>query len=126
MFSFSLTGVGAMSLQEIAPASMRGQAAALFAGVLNIIGAGLGPVAVGVLTDYVLRDPSAIGTAIVATCVTASVVGLALFRSGFATYSATCADAAAWRGYAGAGNPDCQGRHTFTEAGSLNRRELPT
>jgi hypothetical protein len=97
MFSFSLTGVGAMSLQEIAPASMRGQAAALFAGVLNIIGAGLGPVAVGVLTDYVLRDPSAIGTAIVATCVTASVLGVLLFRSGFATYGATCADATAWR-----------------------------
>jgi MFS family permease len=97
MFSFSLTGVGAMSLQEIAPASMRGQAAALFAGVLNIIGAGLGPVAVGVLTDYVLRDPSAIGTAILAICVTASVVGLLLFRSGFATYAATCADATGWR-----------------------------
>jgi MFS family permease len=97
MFSFSLTGVGAMSLQEIAPASMRGQAAALFAGVLNIVGAGLGPVAVGVLTDYVLRDSAAIGTAIVATCATASVVGLALFRSGFATYAATCAEAAAWR-----------------------------
>ena len=32
-------------------------------GTLNIIGAGFGPVAVGVLTDYVLRDASAIGTA---------------------------------------------------------------
>ena len=70
MFSFTLIGVGAMSLQETAPAPMRGQVAALFAGVLNIIGAGLGPVAVGVITDYVLRDPSAIGTAIVVTCVT--------------------------------------------------------
>ena len=97
MFSFTLIGVGAMSLQETAPAPMRGQVAALFAGVLNIIGAGLGPVAVGVITDYVLRDPSAIGTAIVATCVTASAIGLLLFRSGFATYAATPADATAWR-----------------------------
>jgi MFS family permease len=96
-FSFTLVGVGAMSLQETAPAPMRGQTAALFAGVLNIVGAGLGPVAVGVITDYVLRDPSAIGTAIVATCVTASGIGLLLFRSGFATYAATAADAAAWR-----------------------------
>ena len=86
-----------MSLQETAPAPMRGQVAALFAGVLNIVGAGLGPVAVGLITDYVLRDPSAIGTAIVATCVTASAIGLLLFRSGFATYAATAADAAAWR-----------------------------
>jgi hypothetical protein len=97
MFSFTLIGVGAMSLQETAPAPMLGQVAALFAGVLNIIGAGLGPVAVGVITDYVLRDPSAIGTAIVATCVSASVIGLLVFRSGFATYAATRADATGWR-----------------------------
>ena len=97
VFSFTLIGVGAMSLQETAPAPMRGQVAALFAGVLNIVGAGLGPVAVGLITDYGLRDPSAIGTAIVATCLTASAIGLLLFRSGFATYAATAADAAAWR-----------------------------
>ena len=57
VFSFTLIGVGAMSLQETAPAPMRGQVAALFAGVLNIVGAGLGPVAVGLITDYVLRTP---------------------------------------------------------------------
>jgi MFS family permease len=97
VFSFTLIGVGAMSLQETAPAPMRGQVAALFAGVLNIIGAGLGPVAVGMMTDYVLRDPSAIGTAIVVTCVAASAVGLLLFRSGFATYGQTLDAAADWR-----------------------------
>jgi MFS family permease len=97
MFSFTLVGVGAMSLQETAPGPMRGQVAALFAGVLNIIGAGLGPVAVGVITDYVLGDASAIGTAIAVTCVTASMIGLLLFRSGFASYAATCAAAADWR-----------------------------
>jgi hypothetical protein len=97
MFSFSMVGVGAMSLQETTPAPMRGQVAALFAGVLNIVGAGLGPVAVGAITDYVLRDPSAIGTAIVVTCVTASAIGLLLFRSGFASYAATLAAAADWR-----------------------------
>jgi MFS family permease len=97
MFSFTLIGVGAISLQETAPAPMRGQVAALFAGVLNIVGAGLGPVAVGAITDYVLRDPSAIGTAILVTCVTASAIGLLLFRSGFATYTATRAAATDWR-----------------------------
>ena len=111
VFSFSLLGVGAMSIQETAPAPMRGQVAALFAGVLNIVGAGLGPVAVGLITDYVLRDPSAIGTAIVVTCVTASAIGLLLFRSGFATYAATAADAAAWPGrQARAGAPGPRSR----------------
>ena len=65
---------------------MRGQIAALFTAVLTIAGAGLGPVAVGLITDYVLGDATAIGTAIAVTCVAASKVGLLLFRSGFATY----------------------------------------
>ena len=97
MFSFSLLGVGPSIIQDTAPAPMRGQVAALYTGILNIIGAGFGPVAVGVLTDYVLRDPSKIGLAIVVTCVTAGVIGLLLFRSGFATYAATRADATGWR-----------------------------
>ena len=70
-FSFSLLGVGPSIIQDTAPAPMRGQVAALYTGTLNIIGAGFGPVAVGILTDYVLRDPSKIGLAIVLTCVTA-------------------------------------------------------
>jgi MFS family permease len=97
MFSFTLIGVGPVIIQETAPAPMRGQVAALFTAVLNIVGAGLGPVAVGVMTDYVLGDASAIGTAIVATCVAGSLIGLLLYRSGFATYAATRADATVWR-----------------------------
>jgi hypothetical protein len=76
---------------------MRGQVAALYTGTLNIIGAGFGPVAVGVLTDYVLRDPSKIGLAIVITCVTAGVIGLLFFLSGTSSYAATRDDAVNWR-----------------------------
>jgi hypothetical protein len=97
VFSFTIIGVGPLIIQETAPAPMRGQVAALFTAVLNIVGAGLGPVAVGAITDYVLGDASAIGAAIAATCVTAGMVGLLLFRSGFATYAATRAAAAEWR-----------------------------
>lgn len=97
VFSFTVIGVGTVIIQETAPAPMRGQIAALYTAVLNIVGAGLGPVAVGVLTDYVIGDASAIGTAIVATCVTASLAGLLLFRLGFASYAATRAAAENWR-----------------------------
>jgi MFS family permease len=94
--SFSLLGVGPLIIQDTAPAPMRGQVAALYTGTLNIIGAGFGPVAVGILTDYVLRDPSKIGLAIVLTCVTAGVVSVLLFLSGTSTYAATRDDAANW------------------------------
>jgi hypothetical protein len=83
-----------MIIQEISPATMRGQVAALYTALLNIIGAGLGPVAVGLITDFVFGDPSKVGTALVVTCVAASAVGLLFFRSGFATYSVTRAAAA--------------------------------
>lgn len=96
-FSFSLLGVGPSIIQDTAPAPMRGQVAALYTGTLNIIGAGFGPVAVGLLTDYVLRDPSKVGLAIVITCVTAGTIGVLIFRSGFATYATTRAAAAEWR-----------------------------
>jgi MFS family permease len=104
-FSFSLLGVGPSIIQDTAPAPMRGQVAALYTGTLNIIGAGFGPVAVGVLTDYVLRDPSKIGLAIVLTCVTAGVISILLFLSGTSTYAATKDDAANWRGDGPATSP---------------------
>jgi MFS family permease len=96
-FSFSLLGVGPSIIQDTAPPPMRGQVAALYTGTLNIIGAGFGPVAVGLLTDYVLRDPSKIGLAIVITCVAAGILSVLIFRSGFATYAAARAAAAGWR-----------------------------
>jgi MFS family permease len=94
--SFAMLGVGPSIIQDTAPPPMRGQVAALYTGILNIIGAGFGPVAVGVLTDYVLRDPSKIGLAIVLTCVTAGVISVLLYLSGTATYAATRDDAANW------------------------------
>jgi MFS family permease len=97
VFSFTIIGVGPLIIQETAPAPMRGQIAALFTAVLNIVGAGLGPVAVGLITDYVLGDATAIGIAIVVTCVAASTVGLLLYRSGFATYARTRDAASDWR-----------------------------
>ncbi|MND82927.1 L-galactonate transporter [compost metagenome] len=55
-----LFGIGPALIVEIAPAPMRGQFIALFTGVLNLLGVGIGPLAIGVITDYVLVDPAAI------------------------------------------------------------------
>ncbi len=56
-FSFCLFGAGPAAIAQITPGPMRGQVTALYTGGLSLLGAGLGPVAVGVLTDYVLGDP---------------------------------------------------------------------
>ncbi len=53
-------GIGCIvaSLQELMPNRMRGQAVALYAVVSNLIGLGLGPTAVALLTDYAFGDES--------------------------------------------------------------------
>ncbi|QRY77817.1 MFS transporter [Pseudomonas sp. PDNC002] len=55
-----LFGIGPALIVEIAPAPMRGQFIALFTGVLNLVGVGVGPLSIGLITDYALADPAAI------------------------------------------------------------------
>lgn len=49
-------GLAAAAIQEITPNEMRGQASAVYLFFLNLIGLGLGPTAVALLTDYVFQD----------------------------------------------------------------------
>ncbi|CDY74314.1 Permeases of the major facilitator superfamily [Caballeronia glathei] len=97
-FSFFLFGgTGPAAIQELSPGPMRGQFAALYTGVLNLLGAGCGPVLVGLLTDYVLRNPMAIGRSIGIVCLVFGAIACVLFRSGFASYRDTLKNAADWR-----------------------------
>lgn len=51
-------GLAAAAIQEITPNEMRGQASAVYLFFLNLIGLGLGPTAVALLTDFVFQDES--------------------------------------------------------------------
>lgn len=95
--AFFLFGTGPSAIQEIAPGPMHGQFAALYTGILSLLGAGCGPVAIGVLTDYVFRDPAAIGRSIGIVCFAFGVVACALFRFGYRPYKDTLARAMAWQ-----------------------------
>jgi MFS family permease len=95
-FAFLLFGAGPSAIQEIAPPPMRGQFAALYTGVLCLIGAGCGPVAMGVLTDYVFRDPQAVGYAIGVACLAFGAIAFLLFRFGYRPYSDTLTHASEW------------------------------
>lgn len=52
------TGAGPAALQEIMPNQMRGIASALMIFVITLIGLGLGPTTVALVTDYVFADPA--------------------------------------------------------------------
>lgn len=79
-------GVAGAALQLITPNELRGQMTAVYFFIANLIGLGLGPTAVAAITDYVFRDPLALGWSI---AVLAGVAGplsaLALF-SGLRPY----------------------------------------
>jgi MFS family permease len=96
-FAFFLFGVGPAAIAQIAPGPMRGQATALYTGILNLLGAGLGPVAVGILTDYVLRDSKAIGLSMLIVFIIAGTAAVLLFGAGFRSYQRTLKNATDWR-----------------------------
>jgi len=79
-------GVAPAAIQEMMPNQMRGQAAALYLFVVNLIGIGLGPLTVGMLNDYVYgveRIHYSLATANITANVLSSTLlffGIAYFR----------------------------------------------
>jgi MFS family permease len=55
-FTAFATGVAAAAVQQIVPNNMRGQASAVYLLVANLVGMGLGPTGVALITDYVFHD----------------------------------------------------------------------
>ncbi|MGE6493125.1 spinster family MFS transporter [Cupriavidus metallidurans] len=91
-----LFGIGPAIVTQITPAPMRGQVAALFTGALNLLGAGLGPVAIGLITDYVLGDRNAIGSSMLIVLLGAGTLAFLLLRSGISSYGDSVKHAARW------------------------------
>jgi MFS family permease len=57
-------GTAVQVVQEAVPNRLRGQATGIYYLVNSLVGATLGPLSVGLMTDYVFHDPRAIGEAI--------------------------------------------------------------
>jgi hypothetical protein len=72
--------VAPAALQVIAPNQMRAQISATWMLVLNLVTAGLGPTAVGVITDAVFGDPQAVGASMaLVNCICVPLGALALW-----------------------------------------------
>jgi MFS family permease len=65
------TTVGPVGIQNITPPVFRGQATALYLLVMNIMGIGMGPLIVALITDDVFHDRSKVGYSL---CVVALVI----------------------------------------------------
>ena len=71
-------GIAPAAIQQMMPATMRGQASAVYLFSVNLIGLGIGPTAVGALTQYAFRSDAAVRYSLVivtsAACALAAVL----------------------------------------------------
>jgi MFS family permease len=82
-------GLAPAALQEVMPNEMRGQATAVYTGVLNLVGLGLGPASVAIIADYVFRDPQRLNLACAIVVPIAGLLAALLFVLGQAPYRRT-------------------------------------
>jgi len=89
------------ALQLVTPNQMRGQVIAMFGFVVNIVGMGIGPLVIALLTDFVFKDEARLGWSIVLASVIIKPIILTLFwlclkayRDSLAAYEAATGDAA--------------------------------
>lgn len=88
-FTSAVWGLSPAALQEIMPNEMRGQATALYTGLVNLVGLGLGPASVAILADYVFRDPQRLNLACAIVTPLAGVLAALLFALGREPYRRT-------------------------------------
>jgi MFS family permease len=81
-FGCAWYGIGAAAIQEMMPNAMRGQASAIFLLMGTLIGPGIGPTAVALLTDYYFHNDAAIGYSLLIVRVVGTLLGAALLWLG--------------------------------------------
>lgn len=89
-------GAATAAVQEITPNRMRAQAAALFLSVTNLIGLGLGPAVVALLTDRVFADDAAVRYSLLAVTTTGLAAAAGLLAAGLEPYRRSVAFRAGW------------------------------
>lgn len=79
-------GVAPAAIQEIMPNAMRGQASAIYLFTITLIGLGIGPTAVAMVTDYVFVDDMAIRYSIFIVASVITVGSIILLWMGLKPY----------------------------------------
>jgi MFS family permease len=86
-------GVAAAALQIMVPSRMRGQLTAVYFFVQSLIGLGVGPTMVGVLTDHLFRNPQMLRYSLTIVGGTAQILAAGLFLLALRVYQTTIINA---------------------------------
>lgn len=79
-FSSMANSLGPTALHDIVPGWLRGQATAVFFFVINMIGLGVGPTAIAMVTDYVFQDDAAVRYSALVVALPAIGLGMLLLH----------------------------------------------
>jgi MFS family permease len=82
-------GAAQAAVVEITPSRMRGQVSAIYLLAINVVGFTLGPFAVGLVSDFVFRDPLMIGYSILSVAAVFLPLAALLLYIGSRGYAAT-------------------------------------
>ena len=82
-------GAAPAAIQEIVPDRMRGQASAVYLFIVNLVGLGIGPTAIALVTDKVFGDDAALRWSLVIVGSFASISAIALLWAGLKPYRET-------------------------------------
>ena len=74
------------AIQDIVPGAMRGQITALYSGIENLVGYGVGPLMVALLTDKYFQNPAMIHFSLAIVIVCFAVLGVVTFIWGIKPY----------------------------------------
>ena len=89
-------GVAPAAIQDVMPNSMRGQASAIYLFVITLIGLGIGPTAVALVTDYVYQDDMAVRYSIFWVSCIVTLVAVVLLWMGIKPYREARKTLVAW------------------------------
>jgi MFS family permease len=84
------------AIQTVTPNEMRGQVTALYLFIFNLFGSGLGPFAIGFVTDHIVRSEAKLGESIALTAAVLSPLVLIIMWLGIKPYARSVARARAW------------------------------
>ena len=89
-------GVAPAAIQEIMPNSMRGQASAVYLFVITLIGLGIGPTAVAIITDYVFNEDMSLRYSLMIVTSIAVMSSVVLLSMGLKPYRDSVARLELW------------------------------
>lgn len=92
-------GVAVSAIQQISPNEMRGQISALYLFVVNLIGIGLGPTAVALITDQVFGSDTALRYSMAIVGGGSAVLGTVILFFGLGAFRESSQRALLWKQY---------------------------